>query len=323
VADVSGHIAIERFLGVSLNPAIDKLAEVDQLEHGRIHRPKLLATIPGGKALNAVRAARHLGADADVLAVVAGHAGAWVVEQLEARGVRGWFVRVEGETRTCLSVLDQTTGELTEFYEEGFALPGDAWESVEGALRDALVDGPETTIVLLSGSLPPGAPADAYRRLAAQAVAAGARVVVDTDGPPLVAALEARPWLVKINAAEASATTGLPTANRRDVTAAARRLIQIGAEQALITMGIDGAVLVTPDGAWSVGQVPVIGPYSVGSGDALIGGFVAALSRGEHLRTALGHGAAAATANALIPGQGELEPRDVTRLLPLCEVTPL
>jgi fructose-1-phosphate kinase PfkB-like protein len=202
-------------------------------------------------------------------------------------------------------------------------LPGDAWESVEGALHDALVDGPETTIVLLSGSLPPGAPADAYRRLAAQAVAAGARVVVDTDGPPLVAALEARPWLVKINAAEASATTGLPTANRRDVTAAARRLIQIGAEQALITMGIDGAVLVTPDGAWSVGQVPVIGPYSVGSGDALIGGFVAALSRGEHLRTALGHGAAAATANALIPGQGELEPRDVTRLLPLCEVTPL
>jgi 1-phosphofructokinase family hexose kinase len=320
---VTSAIVVGRLIGVSLNPAIDKLAVVDRLEPGRIHRPDLLATVPGGKALNAVRAARALDATADVVTVVAGHAGSWVVEQLESRGIRGWFVRVEGETRTCLSVLDRATGELTEFYESGRGLPEDRWDSVEEALRDALADGPERAVVLLAGSLPPGAPADAYRRLAAQAASAGARVVVDIGGAPLASALEARPWLVKINAAEASATTGLPTAVRRDVTAAARRLIEGGAEHALITMGVDGAVLVTPDGAWSVGRAPVIGPYSVGSGDALIGGFVAALSRGDDLPTALGHGAAAATANALTPGQGELDTRDVARLLPLCEVTPL
>jgi 1-phosphofructokinase family hexose kinase len=315
-------IAVERLVGVSLNPAIDKLAVVDRLEPGRIHRPDLLAMVPGGKALNAVRAARALDAAADVVTVVAGHAGAWVVERLESRGIRGWFVRVEGETRTCLSVLDRASGELTEFYESG-GLPEDRWDSVEEALRDALTDGPDRAVVLLAGSLPPGAPADAYRRLAAQAASVGAHVVVDIGGAPLASALEARPWLVKINAAEASATTGLPTAVRRDVTTAARRLIERGAEHALITMGVDGAVLVTPDGTWSVGRSPVIGPYGVGSGDALIGGFVAALSRGEDLPTALGHGAAAATANALIPGQGELDTKDVARLLPLCEVTRL
>ncbi|HUP54085.1 MAG TPA: hexose kinase [Methylomirabilota bacterium] len=323
MATVTEAVAVGRLVGVALNPSIDKLAAVDRLEPGAIHRPELLTSVPGGKALNAVRTARALDAPADVVAVVAGHAGAWLVEQLESRGIRGWFVPVAGETRTCVSVLDRAAGELTEFYEGGNDLPEDRWGSVEDALRDSLADRPDHVAVLLAGSLPPGAPADAYRRLASQAAATGARVVVDFGGAPLASALDARPWLVKINAAEASATTGLPTTTRREVTAAARRLIEGGAEHAVITMGVDGAVLVTPAAAWSVGRAPVIGPYSVGSGDALIGGFVAALSRGEDLPTALGHGAAAATANALIPGQGEVDPRDVARLFPVCEVTRL
>lgn len=320
---MTGALAVERLVGVSLNAAIDKVAAVDLLAPGRIHRPELLASVPGGKALNAVRVASRLGAVAGVVAVVAGHAGSWVEEQLRMEGIRGWFVHVEGETRSCLSVLDRATGELTEFYEAGLVLPDDRWGSVEEALGEALVDRPSGSIVLLAGSLPPGAPADAYRRLATTASALGARVVVDIGGAPLTAALAARPWLVKINAAEASGTTGLATGVPSEVAEAARRLIQDGAEQALITMGVDGAVLVTPAGAWAVGQAPEIGPYSVGSGDALIGGFVAALTRNEDLPTALRLGAAAATANALVPGQGELDLRDVARLLPLSEVTPL
>lgn len=323
MADVIDTAAIERLVGVSLNAAVDKVAAVELLERGRIHRPELLASVPGGKAINAVRVARRLGAAADVVAVIAGHAGSWVEEQLATRGVRGWFVRVEGETRTCLSVLDRSTGQLTEFYEAGLVLPQDRWGSVQDALRDALADQAGGSIVLLAGSLPPGAPADAYRRLATIASGLGARVVVDIGGEPLTAAIGARPWMVKINAAEASATTGLPTTNLFEVAAAARRLVQDGTEQALITMGVDGAVMVTPGGEWAVGGPPEIGPYSVGSGDALIGGFVAALTRNDDLPTALRHGAAAATANALIPGQGELDPRDIARLLPLCEVTPL
>jgi tagatose 6-phosphate kinase len=322
VGVVTEPAAIERLVGVSLNPAIDKVAAIDRLEPGRIHRPELLATVPGGKALNAVRVARTLGVAADIVAVVAGHAGAWVVEQLAARGIPGWFVGLEGETRTCLSVLDRESGQLTEFYEPGLDLPDDQWGAVESALRDALSDRPTATVALLAGSLPPGAPADAYRRLATAGTTAGARVVVDVGGAPLAAALDARPWLVKINAAEAAATTGLQTTDRHEVATAARRLIRDGARQALVTMGVEGAVLVTEAGAWSVGRAPEIGRFSVGSGDALVGGFVAALARGDDLPTALRFGAAAAAANALIPGQGELDPDDVARLLPLCEVTP-
>lgn len=315
--------AVVRLVGVSLNAAVDKLAAVDRLEPGRIHRPEMLSVVPGGKALNAVRAARCLGTPAEAVAVVAGHAGSWIVDRLEARGIRGWFVRVDGESRTCLSVLDRSTGELTEFYEAGLNLGERHWPAVEEALTGALAAEPERAVVLLAGSLPPGAPADAYRRLADVASRLGAKVVVDIGGEPLVSALKARPWLVKINAAEAAATTGLPARDRDEVVAAARRLMRDGASSALVTMGVDGAVLVTLTGAWSVGPVPEIGPYSVGSGDAMIAGFVAALSGGAEFSVALQHGAAAATANALVPGQGELDPSDVERLLARCPVTPL
>ena len=307
---------IQRLVGVSLNAAIDKIAAVGELRPGRIHRPEMLAVVPGGKALNAVRTARHLGLPADVVAVVGGHAGAWLAAELDSRGIRHWLVWVEGETRTCLSVLDRQTGELTEFYEAGIVLPEDRWPSVETALGEALAADASATVILLAGSLPPGAPVDAYGRLARVGRDAGARVVVDIGGPALEAALEARPWLVKINAAEASETTGIATGDQAGVSSAAHVLRDRGADLVLITMGMDGAALVTPEGEWVVGPPPERGPYSVGSGDALLGGLVVSLAGGADLPEAVRYGSAAATANALVPGQGELDPADIDRLLP-------
>jgi tagatose 6-phosphate kinase len=314
---------IDRLVGVSLNPAIDKIAAVDRLEPGRIHRPTMLAAVPGGKALNAVRAARHLGLPSDVVTVVGGHAGEWLVAELDARGIRRWLVAVDAETRTCLSVLDRGSGELTEFYEEGLVLPADRWPSVEAALGEALAVDAGGAVVLLAGSMPPGAPPDAYRRLAAVAHAAGARVAVDAGGSALDAALDARPWMVKINAAEASETTGLATRDETEVLAAARFLRDRGAEVVLVTRGVGGAVLAAPEGEWALGPPPERGPYSVGSGDALLGGLVVALARGVDLPEAARYGSAAAAANALIPGQGELDPADVDRLLPGCGLSRL
>ncbi len=312
---------IGRLVGVSLNAAIDKIATVEALQPGRIHRPEMLAAVPGGKALNAVRTARHLGLPADVVAVVGGHAGAWLEAELDARGIRHWLVWVEDETRTCLSVLDRQTGELTEFYEAGIVLPDDRWPAVETALGEALEVDADTAVVLLAGSLPPGAPIDAYGRLARVGGAAGARVVVDIGGPALEAALDARPWLVKINAAEASETTGMATDDQAGAFSAATALRDRGAGLVLITLGMDGAILVTEEEEWVVGPPPERGPYGVGSGDALLGGLVVALARGAGLPEAVRFGSAAATANALTPGQGELDPADVDRLLPGCVLT--
>ncbi len=112
---------VRRLVCVSLNAAIDKISAVERLVSGEIHRPELLSVVPGGKALNVARAAVGLGLDAVVVPVVGGHAGAWLVAALDAAGLVCRPVEVPGETRTCLTILDRSTGQLTEFYEAGLA----------------------------------------------------------------------------------------------------------------------------------------------------------------------------------------------------------
>jgi 1-phosphofructokinase family hexose kinase len=307
-----------RLVAVSLNTAIDKLVSVDRLVPGSIHRPRLLGMVPGGKALNVARAANHLGLPAAAVVVLGGHAGRWCAEALEGAGVGVLGVTVAGETRTCTSVLDEATGALTELYEAGVPLPAARWPQVEAALAALLADDEDGggTLVVMSGSLPPGAPQDAYARLGAIAGAAGAPWVVDSDGAALAPAIAARPWLVKVNAQEAARATGI-----HDALEAARAILALGPTAAIVTRGVDGAVLATRVGAWEVGPPPELGRYAVGSGDAFLAGLARGLADGLGLSGALAVASAAGTASALVPGQGELDPRDVTRLVPRSRVT--
>src|SRR5262249_8619823 len=177
-----------------------------------------------------------------------------------------------GETRNCLSVADEETASLTEFYEANAAVSPREWEAFARAAQDAAAAAAWTTI---SGSLPPGAPADGYEVLAS----AGVNVAVDT------AALgAARPALVKVNAAEAARLTGLAVASADEAVEAAHALRRrIGGDgcAAAVTCGRDGAVLVAPDGSAWRGSLTATGSYPVGSGDAFLAGLVTTGAAGE------------------------------------------
>jgi tagatose 6-phosphate kinase len=314
---------VRRVIGVALNAAIDRIVSVPQLEPGRIHRPVERAVVPGGKAANTVRAARHLGLPGSLVAVLGGHAGAWYRDALAAAGIPLFAVEVGSETRTCLSILDESAGTLTELYEAGVTLRPDDWPAVEAALAEALADDPAGAVVVLAGSLPPGAPANAYRRLAAQTAAAGARAVVDIGGDPFAAALQASPWLVKVNLEEAASILGLE--GDGDPVAAARALVRRGAQTAIVTLGVDGAVLADHDWCWRLGPVPADarGPFSVGSGDAFTAGWLAGLAAGDDAVIGLRRAGAAGAANARRPGQGEIDPSDVAAFLASFSVNPV
>jgi 1-phosphofructokinase family hexose kinase len=306
-----------RLLCVSLNAAIDKIASVDWLSPGEIHRPELLSVVPGGKALNVARAAAALGMPVRAVVVLGGHAGDWMEEALRARSIDTHAVRIGGETRTCLSVLDDRTGTLTEFYERGLTVDAEGWATVEEVFAQELVDDPSGSLVVLAGSLPPGAPVDAYARLTLVAARAGARTVVDADRSALDEALSAGPWLVKVNAREAAAAAGTTGSDEPDVLAAARALHARTAGAVLVTRGPDGAVVIDEaGGAWRVGAPPERGRYPVGSGDSLLAGLLVALGSGHPLPEAARRGASVAAANALCPGQGEFDPADADRMLP-------
>jgi 1-phosphofructokinase family hexose kinase len=312
---------IERLVCVCPNPSIDKLAVVDRLIVGEIHRPRLLVSRPGGKAINAARVASRLGLRSSVVSILGGHAGAWIDDELAALGLPSRSIPVAGETRTCLSILDESSGQLTEVYEPGPAIDAGGWASLEAAVSAEVQTSPARCLVAIAGSLPPGAPADGYPRLVRLANSLGARVAVDVGGSQLAAALEERPWLVKVNAEEAAAAVGLPpSTDDDDVRAAAVALLRAGANVALVSRGAAGAVLATGDRTWRIGPAPAVGRYGVGSGDALLAGFAVGIASGADLAAAARYGSAVAAAHAQVPGQGELDPADVERLLPLIEV---
>ena len=266
------------------NPSIDKTATVDRLEPGTIHRPDSVVAVPGGKGLNVARAAVTLGVPARAVLLLGGDAGRWMTAELDRRGIACDVTWVDGETRTCLSVLDRATGVLTEFYEPGPAISTDAWRRFVTMVADVVGAAPRGSVAAISGSFPRGAPEDAADGLLRAIEGHGTPLLVDTSGPHLTALLAARPALVKINAAEAGRVLGVPVTGEDEVVAAARTLVERGAERAVVTRGPDGAVAADATRAWIVDPLAGGGPYTVGSGDAFLAGIAAGLLVGVVVR---------------------------------------
>lgn len=307
-----------RLLFVAANPSIDRLYEIDRLVPGAIHRPQVVLARPGGKGLNAARAALTLGGRVTAIGIVAGRAGEWIIERLAELGIDARVVSVAGETRTCISVLDRSTGILTELYEHGDTIRNDAWDKLEAAVIDELERG-DVGALALAGSLLPGSPSDGYARIANIAALHGVPVVADTHGAALAGLLGARPSVVKVNAREAADATGLDVVDPVSAAAAGATLRTRGACDVVITLGVDGAVVAGAEGAVRLVPPGVKGLYPVGSGDAFLAGLVLGLVDGSSLVDAARLGMAAGIANAMIPGAGDLD-RVVARRL-ISEVT--
>jgi len=301
------------------NPSIDRLFEVERLQPGEIHRPAAFAALAGGKGLNVARAVACLGAGARAVALVGGHAGRFVAESLESDGIAAIFAWSEGETRSSLSVLDRSAGTLTEFYEQREAVSSGEWSAFERGVSDALAGASWLT---LSGSLPPGAPADGYARLIGIAHANGARVALDSRGEALAHGLAAGPDLVKVNLVEAAETLARPVSGV-DAVSAAAALVAISPappQLVVVTRGAEGAVAIDSAGARWRSRSGGGGPFSVGSGDAFLAGLVVALERRAPRPLALAVGAGAA--NAEQRGAGRLDRGRAEQLAASAEVEP-
>jgi 1-phosphofructokinase family hexose kinase len=289
------------------NPSIDKLFIVSDVTVGAIHRPDRLIARAGGKGLNVARAAHTLGADVVAVALLAGHAGRWIADELVEQGVRVETVWAEGETRSSLSVA-HAGGEMTEFYERGVSPGPVSWEAFVASVRATVRPG--ATWLSISGSMPPHIAPDDAALLVHAGHETGALVAVDQHDATLAAALGAGPDLVKVNQHEARDLTG----HHDPATAAAAlrdRAIAGGADPAtalsVVTLGADGALMLTPDGATIHGDIDVVAPYPTGSGDSFLAGLLAANDAGSDWPDALAVALGAATANAEAEGAGTFD----------------
>ncbi|RKS75491.1 1-phosphofructokinase [Motilibacter peucedani] len=275
---------------VTANPSIDLTYELDALARGELHRARVLHVEPSGKGVNVARALLANGLAARAVLPTGGPAGAQLQALLAAEQVPALTVPVAGGTRVNVT-LAEPGGLATKVNAPGPALTADEVEALVTAVARAAAD---ADTVVVSGSLPPGAEPALVARLCRAAASSGARVALDTSGPGLLAGLEARPHVVKPNLDELAEATGGRAATWGEVEAAARTLLAAGAGSALISAGAEGALLVGGSGTW-LARVRVASPLStVGAGDALLAGFVAAGGDGpEALREAVAWAGAA------------------------------
>ncbi len=263
---------------------------VETLERGAINRAQRTWTEPAGKGVNIARALAANGVETQAIIPSGGANGQELGRLLAASGVDFVAVPISGEVRSNVTVTEPD-GTVTKLNEAGPEMSADETRLLIEAAGAASSEG---DWVAASGSLAPGMPADFYALLARRLEAIGARLAVDTSGLPLRAALEGRPGVVKPNRHELAELLGHPIVSLGDAANAGREVLELGAGRVLISLGPDGALLVSPGGV-SHGELQVATiANTVGAGDALLAGFLAAGAEGvEGLAGALAWSSAA------------------------------
>ncbi|MER5889342.1 1-phosphofructokinase [Streptomyces sp. NPDC001941] len=277
-------------LTVTPNPSLDRTYEVPALERGEVLRARAERVDPGGKGVNVSRAVAAAGHRTLAVVPLGGAPGALVAELLAAQGIEVAPVPLAGPTRSNIA-LAEPDGTLTKINAPGPELTPDEAAALVAAVG---AHAPDADWIACCGSLPRGLTPDWYAELVARAHDFGSRIALDTSGPSLLAALAARPDVVKPNADELAQAVGRPLLTVGDAVKAAGELRERGAGAVLASLGADGQVLVSGDGTWfgSAGVDTV--RSNVGAGDASLAGFLAAGGEGpEALAAAVAHGAAA------------------------------
>lgn len=287
---------------VTLNPAVDYVISLDALKTGVINRTKTEAVVSGGKGINVSLMLKALDTESTALGFVAGFTGDAIRGGVEAQGVKTEFIRLEsGFTRINVKIHAE---EETEINGNGPDIPAEKLAQFFARL-DTL--GAEDTLVV-SGSVPRSLPADIYAQIAERVCEKGVRLIVDAAGQLLLSVLPYNPFLVKPNRQELAALFKEPADTDEAVLALAKKLQTMGARHVLISMAGDGALLLTESG--NVFRAPAAKGKvvnSVGAGDSMVGGFLAALAHGEDLPGALALGTAAGGATAFSVGIADKE----------------
>jgi 1-phosphofructokinase len=277
------------------NPSLDRTVEVDRLRRGEVQRLMASRVHPGGKGVNVARVLHRNGHPTHAVVPVGGAEGDYFVTLLRAVGVPMSTVAVDASTRVNVTITE-SDGTTTKLNAEGEPLMPDACER----LRSATVGlAEEDDWVAGCGSLPPGVDAAFYAALVERGRGAGCRTAVDASGPALAEAVAARPSLIKPNYHELSELTGEPLETFGDAVNAARGLCDRGVGAVLVSLGVDGALLVAEGEVLYGDSQPVTVRSTVGAGDALLAGFLAGGAAGAD---ALVTGLAWATAACQLPG---------------------
>lgn len=299
---------------LTMNPALDVSTDAPTVSPGEKIRCGPTVLDPGGGGVNVSRVLHRLGSPTRAVYLAGGLTGDVYATLLEREGVPSLLVPIGGETRESFTVTEHDTGRQYRFVLEGPTLTPTEVLQVVDTLEGELRPG---DWLVASGSLPPGVDEDFYGQLATRLSAKGVTVVVDTAPPWLASAIAGGVYLVKPSRHELEEYVGRVLPDRASQLIAAREMAQqSGVEVVALSLGSEGALLVTGAGAWHA-VAPGITPVStVGAGDSFVAGLVGALHSGQKPDRALSAGVAAGSATAQSPATTLCDRSTVERITP-------
>ncbi|MBM7646681.1 1-phosphofructokinase [Scopulibacillus daqui] len=275
----------------TLNPSLDYFLEVNDFQLGQLNRMKTDKKMPGGKGVNVSRVLRRLGAQSVALGFIGGFTGDFIRRQLISENIDTDFVEVDGDTRINVKIKSREETEIN-----GLA-PAITDEQVDELLLklNRLND---RDILVLSGSVPETLSADIYKQMMQQIKDQNVKVIVDTSGPALREAVAARPFLIKPNQSELGGLFNTDISSIEEAVIYAKKLIDEGAENVIVSMGGKGSLLVNRETAVYAEAPRGEVKNSVGAGDSLVGGFLFEYARNGDYIEAFRYGTASGSATA-------------------------
>lgn len=284
---------------ITFSPCIDKSSAVPSL----VPEKKLICTSPkldpGGGGINVARAIKKLGGEVTAIFPSGGYTGKFFNHLMEKQNIHSVIIESSQETRENIIVLDESTGNQYRFGFPGTELSENEWKDCIAAVENIEY----VEFIVASGSLPPGVPVDVYKHLAKIAKRQNAKFIVDTSGDALKHALEEGVFLIKPNLGELSALLGMSRIETDQVESLAKKIInKYSCEIVVVSLGKEGAILVTKNETHQVKTPEVTRLSTVGAGDSMVAGIVLSISKGWDLKKVLQYGVACGTAATMNPG---------------------
>ncbi|MBV8762915.1 MAG: 1-phosphofructokinase family hexose kinase [Deltaproteobacteria bacterium] len=299
----------QRIVTITVNPALDVAASVSQLAPERKLRCDAPTREAGGGGVNVARAIHALGGNATACLAVGGATGDTVLSILEGEGVGVRVVRTREWTRENVNIVERATGNQFRFCMPGPRLADAEWQQL---IEQAASVHPE--VVVLSGSLTGGVPADFYVRAAKRL---GGRIIVDTSGDALLACRGVGVHLVKASLREFAMLVGATRVEDAQLRPLAAQAVARGVcEVLVVSLGPAGALWTTASEQERLVAPVVPVRSSVGAGDTMVAGIALALARGGSLAEAMRYGVAAGSATVMRPATALCRREDVEQLLP-------
>lgn len=252
---------------VTLNPSIDYIVEVNQFQLDALNVIDRESKFPGGKGINVSRVLTNIGIPTKALGFVGGFTGKFIQDFIEAEGISHDFVHVKDDSRINIKLK---TGQETEINGQGPSLTEENIQTLYSKL-DNLEAG---DVLILAGSIPPSLPKTLYSDLTAKYSERGVKVIVDAGGKVLAEVLKEKPFLVKPNHHELNDLFGTNIETVEEAIPYGRKVIDMGAENVIVSMAGAGALLFTKDATYTATIPKGKVLNSVGAGDSLVAGFM-------------------------------------------------